>query len=163
VDDLNKLGPARLLLAAGGLVLFIASFLEWFSVDTGGILGSSFSLTANGWDVGFLWGGLPALLGLALAVLILLPVFAKDLKLPAEVPWLLIYAIAGIVAGALVILKLLIGESDPWDRSYGLYLAAIAGIATLIGGILLFTSGEAKMPSGGGAGGGSTPPSPPSA
>ncbi|MEQ1703789.1 MAG: hypothetical protein ABMA25_27090, partial [Ilumatobacteraceae bacterium] len=62
--DLSKISKGGQIFTGAGLVYFIASFLAWFSFESPsvpdfGIKGSSVDLT--GWDVGFLWCGLWAL------------------------------------------------------------------------------------------------------
>ncbi len=147
--DLSKLSTADKVIAGSGILLFIFSFFPWYGID----LGPFGSVTGNGWDVGFLWGGLPALLGLALAVVVLLPMFAADVKLP-DLPVTWGQAILGVAVFAAfwVILKLLIGESG-LDREIGMFLAALAAAGLAAGGFLKFQ--EEKS----GAGSASTPPS----
>jgi len=158
VDELKK--NADYLILGGGAVLFIASFFDWYSFDYGGISGLSYSSSVNGWETGlvsFLFGILPALLGLALAVFAGIKLFAKDVKLP-EAPWGLIVLIAGVAAGALVLIEVLKGES-PWDRAWGLYLAVVAGIVLAVGSFFFFQADQASS-----SGGASTPPpAPPTA
>jgi len=131
--DINKLTMPEKVISASAIVLFIASFLPWFEISIFGI-----SASGNGWDVGFLWGGIPTILGLVMLAHVLISKFAENVTLP-ELPWPMIHMVAGIVAGALVVLKLLIGESEAgidFDRAYGLFLAAIAGIGLAVGGFL---------------------------
>lgn len=145
--DLSKLTQSDKAIAGSGIVLFIASFLPWFKVSAFG-----FTATGSGWDVGFLWAGLPALLGLAAAGAVLGSKLG-NVKLPElPVPWGQAYLIAGGVSAALVVLKLLIGE-DFADRAWGLFLATLAALGLLAGGFL------ASKEQGGSAG--SPPPPPP--
>lgn len=132
--DLSKLSTADKVIAGSGILLFIFSFFPWFGLD----LGAFGSATGNGWDTGFLWGGIPALLGLAAAVLVLLPMFAADFKLPdLPVTWGQAFLGAGALAALLVILKLLIGE-EFLDREIGIFLAALAAAGFAAGGFLKF-------------------------
>ena len=143
--DLSKLSKSDQLVAGGGLVLFIASFLPWFKVEVFG-----FSETGNGWDVGFFWGGIPALLGLAAAAAVLANKL-KDVELP-ELPisWGQAFLAAGAVSAAIVVLKLIIGEdpSEVVDRSWGLFLATIAALAFAAGGYLKFQEDGGTATSG---------------
>lgn len=131
--DINKLSTAEKVISVSAIVLFIASFLDWFSLDTAfGTFGG------NGWDVGFLWGGVPTLIGLVMLAHVIVSNFAPDVSLP-DWPWAKIHMIGGIVAAALVVLKLIIGEdAGPvnLDRSFGIFLAAIAAIGLAVGGFL---------------------------
>jgi hypothetical protein len=138
--DLNKLSTADKVIAASGILLFIFSFFSWFAVDVGfGIRAAS----ANGWDVGFLWGGIPALLGLLLAALVLVPLFAADFKLPdLPVTWGQAILGAAALAAFLVVLRLLMGFHS-WDRQIGIFLAALAAIGLAVGGFLKFQEEKA--------------------
>ena len=147
--DLSKLNRSDRIIAASGLVLFLSAFLPWFKAEFGG-----FSGTANGWDMSFIFGGLPALLGL-LSAGIVLATKLGNAKLP-EMPFSSGQAMlgAGALATLLVVIKFLVGEDAPsgWDvsRSWGLFLATIAALALAGGGYLAFQeekSGTASGPS----------------
>ena len=130
--DLGKLTTSDKVIAGSGLLLFICSFLPWFKLD---FLGES--ITANGWDVGFFWAGIPALLGLAAAGAVLANKLA-DVDLPdLPVTWGQAFLIAGGISAAIVVLKLLIGE-DLVDRAWGLFLATLAALGLAAGGYLKF-------------------------
>jgi hypothetical protein len=139
--DLSKLTTSDKVISGSGLLLFIASFLPWFKID---FLGSS--VTANGWDVGFFWAGIPGLLGLAAAAAILSSKLGS-VKLPdLPVPWGQAFLIAGGVSAAIVVLKLLIGE-DYVDRAWGLFLATIAALGFAAGGYLAFQDKDSSASS----------------
>jgi hypothetical protein len=134
--DLSKLSTTDKVIAGSGLVLFIASFLPWF-----GKLG----VDGNGWDVGFLWGGLPALLGL-LSAAVVLGTKLGNMKLP-DLPATSgqIMLGAGALSAVLVVLKLLIGYKAcgfniclHLDRKFGLFLAAIAAVGLAYGGFMAY-------------------------
>lgn len=144
--DLNKLTTSDKVIAGSGIVLFIASFLPWFKIE---IFGRS--ATANGWDVGFFWAGIPALLGLAAAGLVLANKLS-DFKLPEiPIPWGQAFLIAGAVSAAIVVLKLLIGEEFV-DRAWGLFVATIAALGFAAGGFLKFQENDDAPATGGGTG-----------
>lgn len=131
--DINKLSTSEKIISVSAIVLLIASFLPWFKID---FLGSSAS--GNGWDVGFLWGGIPTLLGLVMLAHVAISNFAENVSLP-DLPWPRVHMIAGIVAAALVVLKLLMGHEEAgfdFDRGFGLFLAAIAALGLAAGGFL---------------------------
>ena len=141
--DLNKLSTSDKVIAGSGIVLFVAYFLPWFTIDLFGD-----SVSASGGDVGFLWSTFPMLLGLLLAgTVIATKVF--DVKLP-ELPFPVAQAYLGIggLCALLVVLKLLIGE-EFWDRSFGLVLAAIAAIGLAVGGYLKLQDPDDVPPSSG--------------
>jgi hypothetical protein len=137
--DLNKLTMPEKLISGSAIVLFIASFLPWFKIS---FLGSD--ITGNGWDVGFFWGGIPTILGLVMLAHIVLTKLASNVSVP-DLPWARIHLIAGIVAAAIVVLKLLMGHSEigvDFDRAFGLFLAALAAIGLAVGGFLYYKEHE---------------------
>ena len=170
MDD-KQVGPPEIIAIASVAVFFIATFLPWFTVsvggDSSGILSGEDFPSANGWDAGFLWSGLPLLLGFALLALLLLPKVAPDVTLP-DLPPFLPVAIAGFAA-FLVLVKLLIGAdvegagaaeafglSIDVSRSFGIFLAFLATLGMVAAGFLsMQASGK---PLGGSSG--STPPQP---
>ncbi len=133
--DLNKLTLSDKVIAGSAIGLLIFSFLPWFKVDFG-ILGAG-NLTINGWEW-FLWGIIPVLLGLIMLAQIAITVFAPDTKLPdLPVTWGQVHLGAGALAALLVVLKLLMGQTG-WERSFGLFLSAVAAVALAAGGFLKF-------------------------
>jgi hypothetical protein len=142
--DLNKLTTSDKVIVGSGILLFIAYFLPWFKVDLDFGLGGGGSVTASGSDVDFLWSTLPMLIGLVMAAVV---VASKlfDVKLPdLPVTWGQAHLGLGALAALLVVLKLLMGE-DPTeivDRSYGLFIAAIAAIGLAVGGFLKYQAGD---------------------
>jgi hypothetical protein len=142
--DINKLSTPEKIIGVSGIVLFIASFLPWFTYSAG-----IYDFSANGWDTGFLWGGIPTLLGLVMVGHVVLSNFAENVKLP-ELPWPRVHMIAGIVAAALVVLKLLVGAKGggvvTLDRGFGLILAAIAAIGLGVGGFLYYRESQGSTP-----------------
>ncbi len=151
--DLNKLTTSDKVVAGSGLLLFIASFLPWFGID--GFSGAN----GNGWDAGFLWGGLPALLGLVAAGVVLATKLG-DVKLPdLPITWGQALLAAGALSAVLVVLKLLIGheicafgECLDLDRKWGLFVAAIAAIGLAVGGFLKYQEGDDAPATGGDTG-----------
>ena len=128
--DLSKLSMGQKIFAVAGLVYFIASFLSWYSYDVAGFI----SISANAWDIGFLWGTLWALLFIIGGVLLVVPAFGVSApKLPA-----IAFLAVGALATVFTVLKLLIGEPDPISASFGIYLAVIAAIAATYGGFMMF-------------------------
>lgn len=171
MDD-KKVGPAEIIAIVSVVVFLIATFLPWFKVsiggDASGILAGRGFPAANGWDAGFLWSGVPLLLGFALLALLLLPKVAPDVTLP-ELPSFVPLAVGGFAA-FLVLVKLLIGAdvegagaaeafgvSIDVSRSIGIYLAFLATLGMTAAGFLAMQASDQPL---GGGGGVSTPPQP---
>jgi hypothetical protein len=148
----DKLTTSDKVVAGSGLLLFIASFLPWFGFE-------GFSESGNGWDVGFFWGGIPALLGLAAAGVVLATKLG-DVKLPdLPITWGQAILAAGALSALIVVLKLLIGHEEcgggfcfDFDRKWGLFVAAIAAIGLAAGGFLKFQEGDDAPAAPGGTG-----------
>lgn len=130
--DLDKLTTSDRIIAASGIALFIASFLPWFKLSIFGV-----TATGNGWDVGFFWAGIPALLGLASAGIVLGTKLGSLTMPEMSMGTGQAMLIAGAVSAAIVVLKLLVGE-DYADRAWGLYVATVAAVGLLYGGYLAF-------------------------
>lgn len=133
--DLNKLTLSDKVIAGSAIALLIFSFLPWFTFDLGPFGGN---VSVNGWDVGFLWGVFPVILGIIMLVQVALTAFSPETKLPdLPVTWGQVHLGAGGLAALLVVLKLLIGQ-DGFSRGFGLFLAAVAAIGLAAGGFLKF-------------------------
>ena len=128
--DLSKLTKADKIIFGSGIVFLLSMFLDWFRFS---VLGRS--IGANGFDMPFQWGWLPMLIIVGMCTWIGLRTFSST-KLPAQTPQL--YLAGAIAAPALVILKLLIGES-PLSRSFGLFVAVLSAAAFGFGAFLKFT------------------------
>ena len=149
--DLSKLTTADKVISISAIVLFIASFLPWFTVEVNGGAFGSASASGNGWDVGFLWSGIPVILGLAMLAVVAIRAFSPETSLPdLPITWGQALLGAGVLAALLVILKLLIGEDEGFgfdvSRSYGIFIATLAAIGLAVGGFMKMQEAE-----GGGA------------
>lgn len=168
--DLSKLSKGTQVYAAGALVYFIASFLPWFDFSYADDM-FGLDITANGWDLGFLWCGLWAIALVLTAALRVTPAFGVSAPSITPVAHLAI----GALAALFTILKLLVGE-DGFDRGYGLFLASIAALAATYGAFMMFKDaggslddlkdvnklkGQFGVSSGSGDGGTPPPPPPP--
>ena len=173
--DFSKLKTSDWVIAASGLVLFIASFLDWFTVSVdGNDLFPGASAGGNGWDVGFFWAGIPVLIGLAMIAVVAIRAFSPDTKLPdLPIGWGQTLFIAGVIAAAIVLLLLVIGEDVDGgeafgrevDRAFGLFLATLAAIGLAVGGFLAWQDEKSHASVGAGPAippppGGGTPPPP---
>jgi hypothetical protein len=172
--DFSKLKTSDWVIAASGLVLFIASFLDWFTASIeGDELFGGISEGGNGWDVGFFWAGIPVLIGLAMIAVVAIRAFSPQTKLPdLPIGWGQTLFIAGTVAAVIVVLKLLIGEDVDGaealgvevnvDRAFGLFLATLAAIGLAVGGFLKWQEERSGADVGGPqlSGGPGAPPPP---
>ncbi|MPZ48256.1 MAG: hypothetical protein GEU75_02905 [Dehalococcoidia bacterium] len=144
-DKMMNLSLGEKLVAGGGILMLIASFLPWyrFSFSFEGIGGASIS--RNGWqDPATPWSLLAVIIAVALAGSIIAVKFG-NVKLPAignGVTWGMIYG-GGAAVIVLLILLTLISESS--FLSYGFYLAAIATAAIAYGGYLLYSEEKKRM------------------
>ncbi len=140
MDQLKQLSQGQQIFAGGAVVFLIAYFLPWFTVDAFG-----FSASATGSDVGALFSTIPLLLSLAMLAVIIVRAVKPDAGLP-DWPWAQVIFGVGVFCAAMVVLKLLIGEDDGGtglvSRSYGLFIATIAGIAMAAGGWLEFQASK---------------------
>jgi hypothetical protein len=135
--DLTKLTKGDRVLAGAGVVFLISTFLAWFEISALG-----FSVSGSGWDVGFLWGRLPFLIALAMLAWVGVRRFTTA-KLPDDIPAL--YLAGGALVFLLPLLKLVIGEDGPVSRSFGLFLAVLAGAGVAFAGYLKFLEGGGKV------------------
>jgi hypothetical protein len=134
--DLSKLNRTDRIIAGSGLVLFISAFLPWFKLG---------DLSGDGWDVSFIFGGLPALLGL-LSAGIVVATKLGNATLP-DLPFSSGQAMlgTGALAALLVLIKLIVGEDAcgfggcvDLDRAWGLFVATLAGLGLAAGGYLAY-------------------------
>lgn len=145
--DFDKLTNGDKIIGGSFIVFFISLFLPWFSVDV-----EFFDASANGWDVGFIWGVFPFLLGAVMVAQIAIERFTETDLPEIPVTWGQVHLGIGGLCAVLLILKLLIGEGDPWSRSFGLFLAAIAAIGLAVGGFFKFQEDQQGATAGGGSG-----------
>ena len=136
--DFSKLSKGDQIFAGGVLVFFIAMFFDWFSVDAGPI-----SIGANGWDYGF-WGVLMFLILLVLLVVLGLARFGNAASIP-KLPWPAIFLAGSGFVALMTILKLLIGEDDPFGRSFGIFLAVAGALLAVFGAFMKFKEGGGKV------------------
>ncbi|HLG11239.1 MAG TPA: hypothetical protein VI876_05715 [Dehalococcoidia bacterium] len=140
MDKLNTLSNGEKLIAGGGVLMLIASFLPWYKYDFSDLI----SVSRNGWQSpGAFWSLLAVVIGVAMAVAILGPKFA-NLQLPdlGSVTWPQAHLGLGVAALVFIILKF-INESS--YMSFGFYLGIIAAIALAVGGYLYFTEHGGKL------------------
>lgn len=140
--DFSKFKTSDWLKAGGGLLMLIAYFLAWWTIDIPGV-GSAGDVSGSDY---FLTGTVPWLILVAIGVLTVLA--ALDIfKLPASFPAPLIFLAASALAFLLILFRFFsdgfdyggFGNYDNYvSRGAGLYLALVAAIAVLVGSFLGF-------------------------
>jgi hypothetical protein len=136
MDKINQLSLSEKLIAGGGILMLVASFLPWYSIDFG-IEGFG-SVSRNGWESpGAIWSVLAVLLGIAMVVVALGPKLA-GMSLPdlGGVTWGQAMLGAGALVALCIIIKL-INESSYMD--IGFFLGILAAVALAAGGYLMYT------------------------
>ena len=148
--DLAKLTTSDKMILGGALAYLIFMFFPWYGVDEFGV-----SYSSSGWDY-FLGGILPLILIAIMCSHVLVSAFS-DTELPEPpVPWAQVHLGTGIVAAALVVLRLIIPSDDygnidtgvNLDRKFGLILAVIAAIVVAVGGVKKSQEGDSAPSSG---------------
>jgi hypothetical protein len=117
--------------ALAGLVLMLSSFMGWYAGSDEGP-----TIAVIGWHTGVI-GKLVFLLGLAVVVLVVLR--ELGIELPATVPESLVIIVIGALATILVLIRL-ISVPDTFfpndGRGIGIWIALIAAIGLIVGGLL---------------------------
>ena len=136
--DLSKLTKGDKVFAGGVVLFFLAMFFNWFSADAGPT-----TVGVNGWDYGF-WGVLMFLILLVLDVILLVARFGNPASIP-KLPWPAIFLAGSSFVAIITLLKLIIGEDDPYGRSFGIFLALIGAGVCVFGALLKFQEGGGKL------------------
>lgn len=125
--DLDVRDNAPLIAAGGGLLLFISLFLKWFGAE-------GIDETVTGWEVFSLMDIVLAAIGLSVAAIGVMLWTGNTANLPAAPAS--IVTTAGLIAFGIVVANAL----DPFegiDAKFGVWLALIATIVMIVGGIQL--------------------------
>jgi hypothetical protein len=159
--DLNKLSTADKVIGVSAIVFLIAFFLPWWGLDT------EFGSGSNSGADYFLTGWIPLLLVIGIVVVVALQRLSTTRLPDLPLPWSQVVMIAGIVVGALVVLRLIVPSSESalgveidLDRMWGMFVATLAAIGVAVGTVLRSREPE-EVYSGGGSYPGSPPPPPP--
>ncbi len=139
--DKLKLSTANIVILVAGVVILIASFLDFTkskSITIGGVSYGSGG-GGNAWSTGhFLIATIPALIGLVMAAHVAVVAFAPQVKLPEKVlglTWTQIHLVLGFQA-TIMMLAFLIQSTGGLGKGIGLFLMLIAAIALLVGAVL---------------------------
>ena len=131
--DVNRVSRNERLAAAGGLVLLVAVFLDWYGISStisvnGVNLHNPFNVAFSGWDsvsIGRWIFLITALLGIALAVA---KANSQTLNLPIT-PSVLLAGLGGISA-LWILLRIVAHPADHLSVKFGIFVA-LAGAALL--------------------------------
>lgn len=156
MDKIRDLELGEQIIGVSGILLFIDSFLNWFSFDAGFVEASQ-----NAWDNFF--SLLAVLIGILMVVVLVIQNFT-GVGLPDKLgtlSWAQGYLIAGSVALVLVLIQLLVGSDVAGvdlDRDFGLFLGLVFSAGLAVGGFLMLRGAEEGEAPGGPA---APPPTPP--
>ncbi len=117
----------------GGLVLFISIWLDWFkAAGFGGIYGGSVGLSGMQASKLCLLILLFSLIAIAVVVLRIVEVDLDAIPVPMSA----VVMAAGGLSLLIVVLRMIIHQ-DFLSLSYGIFVALIAAIAVVVGGVLM--------------------------
>ena len=142
--DLSKLTMGeKIVLGAGALLLIDLLFLPWHREKVE-VLGFSRTFTATGIESpNAFWGVLALLVTAAMVAVVVLTRFTAA-RLPVlPVPWSQAMFVAGIVVGALLLLKLVVETNS---LGFGAGFGVLLGGAVAYGGFLMRKEAEAASP-----------------
>lgn len=137
--------PLYLILAALGVVIFVATFLPWVTVDTqGATMASGVAESATGLDAGG-WGASAIVVGLIIAAIGVIGYFVNPFSDPEAL------FIAGFAVATIIAAFAKIGDSatimgtdivDYYDATtgIGLWLILVCAIAALVGAAWIVVS-----------------------
>ena len=145
MDKINNLSTGEKLIAGGGILMFIASFFDWWHVSIEGFGGGG----TNGWDApASIWSILAILISIALAAAVI-AIRLGNVNAPNLAENLTWGKVLAGGAAAVVVLMLLkawrILAVDAGGFGIGFWLALIATIAIAAGGLLAYREEEAGV------------------
>ena len=129
----ERVQPSDWVTGIGGLILFISVFLDWFKFSFSGI-GVSGVGGASGVDATKLCY-LIALLAIIVIAVVVLRVVEVDLD-AIPIPMSVVVMAAGGLSLLIIVLRMLVHQ-DFLSLSYGIFVSLVAGIAVVVGGVLM--------------------------
>lgn len=136
-EAIQKMPLGDKIIVPAGIILFIDSFLDWYSVEAC-FLDVCVSASANAWDApGAIWSILAVLIGLVLAGgVIAMRVFnVKMPALPEGMTWGRIDLGLAAAAGVFLLIKLI---NHSGDLAFGFFIGIICVAALIAGAFLNF-------------------------
>ncbi|MEX0683636.1 MAG: hypothetical protein WD904_12985 [Dehalococcoidia bacterium] len=137
-EQFNKMALGEKIIIPSGILMLIASFLKWYSVDISFLGEDLGSVSRSGWQSpGAIWSILAVLIGVIMAALVAAVRFGnvKLPELPQGVTWGRLMLGLGAAAALFVIIKFL---NHSGDISFGFFLGFIAAAGLVAGGFLTF-------------------------
>lgn len=131
----SKLTPAAIVILAGGVVVLLGSFLDFYEFSFGP-LSEGFSAWSG--DAFFPVTIIPVLCGVAMAAHIALTAFAANVNLPERVlgiGWNQIHLALGFQA-TIMMLAFLVQDKGGFDIAIGFWLMLLGSIALIVGAVM---------------------------
>jgi hypothetical protein len=150
--DKIKLTPANIVILAAGVVMLIASFLDFYTIS-GSVFGRSYSASAWGGANGLGVFGIATvvvLCGVVMALQVGLAAFAPDVNLPDKplgLSWNQVHLALGFQA-ELMMLAFLIRSKGPFSFGIGFWLMLLSSIALMVGAIMRINAGATPNAAG---------------
>ena len=144
-EKINALSLSEKLVAGGGILMFIASFLDWFSYSELG-----FSFGSDGWSApGSIWSSLAIIVSIVLAGIIIATKFGNVAMpaLPQNLTWAQVWGGGAAIVVVCILLKAWRIMAVPvGGYGLGFFIAVIAAAAIGYGGWLLYSQVKAPPP-----------------
>ena len=130
------------LMAGGGLLMIIALFPGWSSISFGGASSSG----DNPFDY-FFTGGISWIIVVVLGIVATIRSLGN--KIADNLPWTIINALGGALAGILMLLRIIMGGRSELgidlDRGTGMYIGFVAAMVFGAGAIMAFTASGGSL------------------
>jgi hypothetical protein len=143
----TKLSPANIVILAGGVVMLIGSFLDFYTISGFGGGTASFNAWSGGSGFGiFGIATVVVLCGIVMAAQVGLTSFASNVSVPDKVlglSWDQVHLALGFQA-ALMMIAFLIRSKGPLSFGIGFWFMLLAGIALLVGAVMRVTGAGAR-------------------
>jgi hypothetical protein len=130
-DDYVSAGFGSRVAGIAGLVLLLSPLMDWYTGTGDGI-----TIGVIGWHTGTA-GKLVFFLGLVAVLVVVLR--ELGIQLPASVPESLLLIAAGALATVFVLIRLISVPERfiPWNgRGVGIWIALVAAVAVILGGVI---------------------------
>jgi len=145
-EKIKNLGLAEQLIAGGGILMFIASFLDWWHFSAG-VETISISGGYGAWGLpGSIWSTLAVLVSIVLAGIVIATKLGNVQMpaLPQNVTWGQVWGGGAAAVVVFVILKAWRIQAAPVGSfGIGFWIGLVATVAIAYGGYLLYTKEKA--------------------